>query len=100
MNEDVGIISELMFYTNVMENFRKHIFNYPSSFAQKRVFHRHSKELYSDIVNNQILAVKGVFLANNLHPRITDRVIDLINTNTAGILYSKLSVDDFKTSLD
>lgn len=99
INEEVGIISELMFYTNVMENFRRHVFNYPLSFTQERVFYRHSKELYSDIINNKISAVKGTFLANKLHPRITDSVIDLLNTNIAGIHYSKLSVNDFKTSL-
>jgi hypothetical protein len=100
VNEAVGIISELMFYTNVMENFRRHIFNYPSSFDNKRVFYRHSKELHEDIVNNSISAVNGIFLANNLHPRITNRVIDLMNTNIAGIRYSKLSVNDFKASLE
>ena len=100
VNEEVGIISELMFYTNVMDNFRRHVFNYPLSFVTKRVFYRHSKELYNDIVKNRISAVNGIFLANNLHPRITDGVIELMNTNTSGIHYSKLSVNDFKTSLE
>lgn len=100
VNEEVGIISELLFYTNVMDNFRRHVFNYPASFVMKRVFYRHSKELYNDIVNNRISAVKGIFLANNLHPRITDGVIELMNTNIAGIHYSKQSVNDFKTSLE
>ncbi len=99
VNEAVGIISELMFYTNVMDYFRRHIFNYPAEFAKKRVFFRHSKELYNDITNNQITGVNGYLLANNLHPRITDEVINLMNSNTAGIQYRKLTVNDFKSQL-
>lgn len=99
LNEAVGIISELMFYTNVMNYFRKHIFNYPIKFAQKRVFYRHSKELYDDINSDKIMAVKGYLLANNLHPRITDDVIHLINTNIAGIVFSKLAVNEFRLAL-
>lgn len=99
VNESVGIISELMFYTNVMDYFRRHIFNYPAAFAKERVFFRHSKELYDDITDNKIETVNGYLLANNLHPRITDDVISLMNTNTAGIVYKKLTVNDFKSEL-
>jgi hypothetical protein len=99
MNEAVGIISELMFYTNVMDCYRRHIFNYPAKFAKKRVFFRHSKELYDDITNNQIEMVNGYLLANYLHPRITNEVISLMNTNTSGIVYRKLTVNDFKSQL-
>ena len=99
VNESVGIISELMFYTNVMDYFRRRTFNYPVKFAKKRVFFRHSKELYDDITNNQITGVNGYLLANNLHPRITDEVISLMNSNTSGIIYRKLTVNDFKYQL-
>ncbi len=99
VNESVGIISELMFYTNVMDYYRRHIFNYPATFAKKKVFFRHSKELYDDIINNQIANVNGYLLANNLHPRISDEVISLMNTNTAGIVYQKLTVNEFKSEL-
>jgi len=99
VNEAVGIISELMFYTNVMDCFRRHIFNYPTTFPRKRIYYRHSKELYDDIVNDRIEVVNGYLLANNIHPRISDDVINLMNSNTAGIVFSKLPVNDFKSAL-
>lgn len=99
VNEAVGIISELMFYTNVMDCFRRHIFNYPAAFARKRVYYRHSKELYEDIINDRINVVNGYLLANNIHPRINEDVISLMNSNTSGIVFSKLPVDVFKSTL-
>lgn len=95
VNLSVGIISELMFYTNVMNDFRMHKFNYPAEFVRKRKFYRHSKELYDSISRNEISCVNGFMLANHLHPRITDRVIDLMNQNTAHITYSKQTINDF-----
>ena len=95
VNLSVGIISELMFYTNVMNDFRMHRFNYPAEFVRKRKFYRHSKELYDSISKDEISHVNGILLANNLHPRITGRVIDLMNQNAAQITYSKQTVNDF-----
>ena len=95
VNLSVGIISELMFYTNVMNDFRMHRFNYPSEFIRKRKFYRHSKELYDSISKDEISHVNGILLANNLHPRITDSVINLMNQSAAQISYAKQTVNDF-----
>lgn len=95
VNLSVGIISELMFYTNVMNDFRMHKFNYPAEFVRKRKFYRHSKELYDSISKDEISHVNGILLANNLHPRITDSVINLMNQNAVHITYSKQTVNDF-----
>jgi hypothetical protein len=61
-------------------------------------------ENYADYINyfhpnsiskDEISHVNGILLANNLHPRITDNVIDLMNQSAAQITYSKQTVNDF-----
>ncbi len=101
-NKPVGIISEILFYTNVMKDLTDHKINYPDEFFKKRKYHRHSKELADAILENKVKKVVGVLLANNLHPLITNKtkeVISMMSANTSGIEYKAISVDDFRISL-
>ena len=98
-NVSVGIISELMFYSNVMNDLRLHTFNYPETLESQSNNYRHCKSLAKDIKKERIRSIEGVLLANNLHPRITPAVINLMNNNTSGVKYSYISVDDFIEAL-
>ena len=99
VNVSVGIISELMFYSNVMNDLRLHTFNYPGTLVLQTNNYRHCKSLAEDIKKERIRSIEGLFLANNLHPRITPAVLNLMNNNTSGIKYSYISVDDFIEAL-
>lgn len=99
VNVSVGIISELMFYSNVMNDLRLHTFNYPETLVLQTNNYRHCKSLAEDIKKERIRSIEGVLLANNLHPRITPAVLNLMNNNTSGVKYSYTSVDDFIEAL-
>lgn len=99
VNVSVGIISELMFYSNVMNDLRLHTFNYPETLVLQTNNYRHCKSLAEDIKKERIRSIEGVLLANNLHPRITPAVLNLMNNNTSGVKYSYISVDDFIEAL-
>lgn len=98
-NKPVGIISEILFYTNVMKDLTDHIINYSEEFFRKRKYYRHSKELADAISENKVKKVVGVLLANNLHPLITKEVISMMSANASGIEYKDITVDDFRISL-
>ncbi len=101
-NKPVGIISEILFYTNVMKDLTDHKINYPDEFFKERKYYRHSKELADAISENKVKKVVGVLLANDLHSLITNKtkeVISMMSANTSGIEYKAISVDDFRISL-
>ncbi|MDR1880028.1 MAG: hypothetical protein LBQ78_03770 [Tannerellaceae bacterium] len=86
-NKKVGIISELMFYVNIMDDLMNHYINYPEE--AKGVKLREFDKIYDAYSNKKIHTIKGYFLAEELHPLISGKVIDLINhNNLSHIQYS------------
>lgn len=76
-NKKVGIISELMFYVNVMSDIMKHNIIIPSD-SKYRSFDKLYK-LYQDKTCSQI---NGIFLTDKLHPLIEqkkDEILTIIN---------------------
>lgn len=77
-NKMVGIISELMFYTNVMSDVMKHRINILEP-SKERDFDK----LYSLYQNESCKKIKSIFLANEVHPLIKSNlstVLEIINT--------------------
>ena len=75
-NEMVGIITELFFYTCIVRDMIVGIIAPPDSEKCKRVC---QKNLYSRISN--ITEIKAYMLSEVYHPLVTQRAIDLMNTN-------------------
>ncbi len=90
-NRKVGIISELMFYVNVMKDLVDHVFHYAED-AEKSNF-RSFNDLYKAINSDSIHQIDGVFLTNDLHPILKlqfAEVFRLLNNNTRGIKYRQI----------
>lgn len=78
-NTEIGIISELMFYVNVMSDVLQHEINIP----QKSEFRSFDKlyELYEN--KGTCKQIEGVFLAEKFHPLIQEKqeeVLQIINS--------------------
>ena len=90
-NNEVGIISELMFYANVMNELVKGEIHYPQSIVSAKDI-RNIKALYNAILNKCIKRVEAVFLVYKFHPLIStklDSVLALINKgmNDNGVFF-------------
>lgn len=73
----VGIISELMYYVNIMNDIKNQRIKYPQD--AKQCAYRNFDVLYSSLTSNKIHFIKGHFLAEKLHPLISPAVINLLN---------------------
>lgn len=73
----VGIISELMYYVNIMNDIKNRRIKYPSN--AKECEYRNFDVLYNSLNSNKIHFIKGHFLAAKLHPLISPAVITLLN---------------------
>lgn len=84
-NKSVGIITELMFYVNAMND----LINGSIKLVEesKGVTTRHYDKLYEAISNSQIKRIAAYFLTNNLHPLITQNVLDGINSAYSNITF-------------
>ncbi len=90
-NRKVGIISELMFYVNVMVDLVEDTLHF-SDGAEKSKF-RSFDVVYNAINSNSIHNIEGVFLTNDLHALLQSRhseVLDLLNNNARGIKYKQM----------
>lgn len=90
-NTNVGIISELMFYVNVIKDLAEETLHYPKE-AKEAKF-RNIDSIYDHVTNKKIKQVYGVFLANNFHPLIQTagkNLFALLNENTRGIKYKQM----------
>lgn len=91
VNNPAGIISELMFYTNVMQDLVSGTIKY--AFGADKVILRSFDKLYTAICSKQISKVSGVFLTNNLHSMLQinlQKLFDILNENTRNIHYEKI----------
>lgn len=77
----VGIISELMYYVNIMNDIKNLRIRYPQE--AKKCEYRNFNALYNSFNSNKIHFIKGHFLTAKLHPLISSAVITLINDSHA-----------------
>lgn len=81
-NYGLGIISELMFYTNILDDILSHRIIYEESknveYAVKHDI-RGFKKFHEAYEKGTINKIESIFLANNLHPLLSDGLIDFIN---------------------
>ena len=81
-NYGLGIISELMFYTNILDDILSHRIMYEESknveYAVKHDI-RGFKKFHEAYEKGTINKIESIFLANNLHPLLSDGLIDFIN---------------------
>lgn len=79
-NKKLGIISELMFYVNVVAGLMSHEIMYDIDKVDEN--HRGFMYLYNAYKNNSIKRINAIMLADNLHSLINDNLIDFINEST------------------
>lgn len=89
-NRKVGIVSELMFYVNVVKDLteRKIKFGKGAEFVTERNYHK----VFENINEKKIEKVVGVFLTNDLHPILNlnkKGLFEILNNNTRGIVYKQ-----------
>ena len=81
-NKELGIISELMFYTNIVDDILSHRIMYEESknveYAVKHDI-RGFKKFHEAYEKGTINKIESIFLANNLHPLLSNGLIDFIN---------------------
>ena len=90
-NRKVGIISELMFYVNVIKDLVENSLQFAQG-AEKSIY-RSFRIVYDAISSNSIKNVVGVFLTNDLHTIIKlggAQLFSLLNNNTRGIEYKQM----------
>lgn len=90
-NRKIGIISELMFYVNVIKDLSEQKLHFAKG-ADKSIY-RSFKTVYDAISSESINKVVGVFLTNDLHAIIKigrEEVFTLLNHNTRRIEYKQM----------
>ena len=90
-NRKVGIVSELMFYVNVIKDLVEGKINFGK--GAEFVTERNYNKVFENIHENRIEKVVGVFLTNDLHPILNlnkKALFDILNNNTRGIFYKQL----------
>lgn len=88
-NTNIGIISELMYYANVMRLLLNDNIHYPSPKNLKKNL-RGESDFYGKIQDKTIKKLEAVFFANKFHPLITEKkddILRLLNENSFGIKY-------------
>lgn len=89
-NRQVGIVSELMFYVNVIKDLVSGQINFGK--GSELITERNYDKVYYSITQKKITKVIGVFLANDLHPILKINTRDffkILNDNERGIEYKQ-----------
>jgi hypothetical protein len=99
-NHNIGIISELMFYVNVFQDFADGILHYPED-AKASKYRSFDKiyQAFADPTKKYITKIVGVFLSNKLHTLIDfrrDVLFAILDNNSRGISYKQMKYDDTK----
>lgn len=86
-NKRIGIISELMYYANVIHLLLNGNINVPQIKTENL---RGEKVFYEKVQSKTIKNLEAIFFANKFHPLIEERIDDiliLLNKNSFGIKY-------------
>ena len=82
-NKLLGIISELMFYTNIVDDILSHRIMYEEESKNVKLAVegdiRGFKKFHEVYEKGSINKIESIFLADNLHPLLSDELIDFIN---------------------
>lgn len=104
-NTEIGIISELMFYVNVMTDVINGKIIIPFSSEDKS--YRSFKQLFEFQKNKKCKKIEGVFLADNLHSGIKNKLEDVLHIINGGdfcfnieYLYEKTRLVDVSITKD
>ena len=87
-NDAVGIISELMYYANVMRLLVEGTINYPESLKNKKKDYRGEKALYKAVTEKEIRQIDALFLASDFHPLIggnLENILNIMNQSKANL---------------
>ena len=85
-NKNIGIISELMYYANVVYMLLNDNIHYPSLKTNLRS----ERDFYDKIQDKTIKKLEAIFFANKFHPLIMmnkDNILKLLNENSIGVKY-------------
>ena len=98
-NNQVGIISELMFYASTMRLLIQGVIKYPDSLNEEKKNYRHIQELYLAIKSLKLTHVEAYFLIYTFHPLIEDRIDEILSIINSGmakvnVTFKKLFVND------
>lgn len=95
-NGTVGIISELMFYANVMHRlFISYEIDYPDDIKKNYPEFRGFSKICD--VKDKIEKIEAIFLSDKLHVLIEsnlDKILNILNCNTNNIVYGSMKVSD------
>lgn len=95
-NSTVGIISELMFYANVMHGlFVNHEIDYPDDIKENCPKFRGFTKILD--VKGKIEKIEAIFLSDKLHVLINsnlDKILSILNSNTNNIVYDSMKVSE------
>ena len=81
-NKPLGIISELMFYTNILDDILSHRIMYENNKDTKFAIEhdiRGFMKFFEAYENGTINKIESIFLADNLHTLLSNELIDFIN---------------------
>ncbi len=81
-NKPLGIISELMFYTNVVNDLFSHRIQYKPDNQLKKAIEKNYRgfgDFYKVYANGSIASISAILLADSFHPLITNELLEFIN---------------------
>lgn len=81
-NKPLGIISELMFYTNVVNDLFSHRIQYKTDNKLKKAIEENYRgfgDFYRAYANGSVLEINAILLADSFHPLITNELLEFIN---------------------
>jgi len=90
-NDKVGIITEILYYVNVMDDLMKHKVNYPSDAAGCNL--RSFGLIHSLYKSNRAKGVCGHLLCDNKHPLIDSGVLSIMSSNRNGLSFDYVKLD-------
>ena len=94
-NTPLGIISELMFYVNVIKDISLGTIRYPNDAVEGKDF-RNFGVVFDKLPHNKKMKIEGVFLANTLHSLFHYKqaeILEILNDNHRGISYEHAGFD-------
>lgn len=84
-NKPLGIISEIMYYTNVINDLLSHRINFErfeeSTNIKKAIQknYRNFRVFYEAYMNGNIKRINSILLASEIHPLITEGLLEFVN---------------------
>ncbi len=89
----MGIISELMFYTNIIHDIMSHRIQFQKDAKMQKAINENYRgfgDFYDAYKNGTIQKINAVLLAKSFHPLIKPELLDFIN-ESARFRYCRIS---------